>query len=272
LLWSGDRSVIEDVTVAKCSHEPADTTLPELIQLQKKLQSALSPKRGVTSSPMGLPQMIKAASITSLSTMCPASEDECDNPHGLEAEDEDDVQFDMNVEEFPLRSTAEATGINVRSPLRTKSQLICKVPRDTDLAAEFEVSDSANAPKTTIMIRNIPNRYNQRDLVLELEEMGLTDSFDFVYLPIDRSTRATLGYAFVNFVNSTWANKCMNDFQGYRFKKYRGVANKLAAVSVAYLQGLEKNLAHYENKVVNSSKIKQGRPLVLLKTSTHTLG
>jgi hypothetical protein len=141
-----------------------------------------------------------------------------------------------------------------------------KVPRTTDLAAEFADADNANLAKTTIMIRNIPNRYTQRELVLELEGMGFGDSFDFVYLPMDKSTRASLGYAFVNFINATWADKCMTDFQDYRFKRHRNFSSKIAVATVAHLQGLEKNLAHYEGKFVNSSKRKKNRPLVV-----HTL-
>jgi hypothetical protein len=237
--------------------------------------------------------------------MCLASEDGRDSFDFLEMEDEN-VQFDLNVEELPAeRSTPNSpqtallqartnpsTGGNVSliedhmltregpAEQNTNEDLLPsllyglaavkstpKVPRTIDLAAEFEVSDHPSSPKTTLMIRNIPSRYTQRELVLELEEMGFTDSFDFVYLPLDRTTRAALGYAFVNFVSTSWANKCMDDFQDYRFQRHRAVSSKVAAVSVAHIQGLPKNLAHYENKVVSSSKFKQGRPLVLAKTS-----
>ena len=93
-----------------------------------------------------------------------------------------------------------------------------KVPKTRNLA------EKDKGPITTLMIRNIPNRYSQKQLVMELESVGfrrndgqsehkqLNESelkiegeremrFDFVYLPMDMSTDANVGYAFVNFTD-----------------------------------------------------------------------
>ena len=50
---------------------------------------------------------------------------------------------------------------------------------------------------------------------------------------------SNVGYAFVNFVNTDWANRCILTFQGYRFKRHRKSSGKIAAISTAHLQGLE---------------------------------
>jgi len=136
------------------------------------------------------------------------------------------------------------------------------VPKSVDFASEYSKRSSSQRV-TTLMIRNIPNLYNQRDFVKELGDLGFgVDSFDFLYLPVDNGTRSNVGYAFVNFVTEVLAEKCMRTLQNYRFKRHRRLSGKIAAVSVAHIQGLEANLAHYEKAAVIKVKNKQRRPLV----------
>jgi len=140
------------------------------------------------------------------------------------------------------------------------------VPRNMDLAMEYQ-NANGESPPTTLMIRNIPNRYTQRELILELEDLGFVGTFDFFYLPLDKGTMMNVGYAFVNFVVPECAEKCMQIFKNYRFKRHRKISGKTAAVSVAHIQGLAANLAHYEKAAVNTAKLKQRRPVVLAKIS-----
>lgn len=143
------------------------------------------------------------------------------------------------------------------------------VPKNLDLAQEFhdkQQQGHERAP-TTLMIRNIPNRYTQNELILELEALGFASTFDFLYVPLDKGTMSNVGYAFVNFVDPSWATKCMEAFHGYHFKRHRKVSGKIAAVSIAHIQGLEANLAHYKNAAVNTAKMKQRRPLVMANIS-----
>lgn len=144
------------------------------------------------------------------------------------------------------------------------------VPKNLDLAEEYRKSAPENPP-TTLMIRNIPNRYTQRELIVELEDLGFAGTFDFLYVPLDKGTMSNVGYAFVNFVQPDHAEKCIQAFQGYKFKKHRKVSGKIAAVSIAHIQGLEANLAHYKNAAVNTAKMKQRRPLVMANISQSLL-
>jgi len=139
-----------------------------------------------------------------------------------------------------------------------------RVPRNLDLANAFS-KVGLEKPPTTMMIRNIPNRYTQRELIRELEGLGFAGSFDFFYAPIDSGTMGNVGYAFVNFVDYTWGERCRNMIEGYCFKKHQQkMRRKVATVSVAHLQGLQANIAHYENSAVNGrARAKRCGPVIM---------
>lgn len=129
-----------------------------------------------------------------------------------------------------------------------------KVPRQNNFAQRARDHISANEPITTLMIRNIPNRYTQKQFVQELVALGFEDMFDFLYLPIDTATEANVGYAFVNFINEATAQHALGVFQQYRFAKYRHVTSKIGTVSVAHMQGYDKNVKHYEKTQVTKNE------------------
>ncbi|CAG8493844.1 19254_t:CDS:2 [Racocetra persica] len=62
--------------------------------------------------------------------------------------------------------------------------------------------------RTTLMIRNIPNKYTQRMLLDWLYETHC-GQYDFVYLCIDFKDKCTVGCAFINFV----AVSSMQDYE-----------------------------------------------------------
>lgn len=123
------------------------------------------------------------------------------------------------------------------------------VPRRVDLRSKCGVLAD---DQTTLMIRNIPNCYRQEDLLSELEDLGFGGKFDFAYLPMDKCSKASVGYAFVNFVTASFAASFMEGSRGHRFTR-RG-KNKEAVVSVAHLQGLVANIEHYESNASRARK------------------
>jgi hypothetical protein len=121
--------------------------------------------------------------------------------------------------------------------------------------------DGSFALPTTMMIRNIPRRYKQEYLLMDLHDLGFEGTFDFLYIPMDKTTSACVGYAFVNFKDPCWAEQCIHSFKGYQFKRHSRGTSKVAQVSVAHLQGVEKNLQHYQD-CASASKREMQRPLV----------
>lgn len=117
---------------------------------------------------------------------------------------------------------------------------------------------------TTIMIRNIPNRFSQQALIKELNSLGLESRFDFVYIPIDIRTMANVGYAFVNFLESCDAQHCLDAMQGHKFQRQGGKASRAQSACVANVQGLEPNLENYKRAAQRNNKLLRRRPVVAL--------
>jgi hypothetical protein len=180
----------------------------------------------------------------------------------------DGDEAELGVPPFPAGSCLKRdlgscnTVSTAASDLAPREYCHKNVPRYHDLEEEARNSGANIEPKimTTLMIRNVPNRYTQNDLLAELDELGLDGTFDFLYMPVDKASKASVGYAFVNFVAPSWASRCAAVLQGYIFTRYG--KNRQAMVSVAHLQGLEANLAHYEKTSMRSTKFKQHRPLI----------
>jgi len=128
--------------------------------------------------------------------------------------------------------------------------------RDISRSNSFSSDSSSDSPPTTLMIRNIPNCYAQKQFMAEFESLGFGGTFDFFYLAMDKKTMCNMGYCFVNFVDHHWAARCADVLNDYAFEKQRKNKVQCASVLVAHLQGLEANIAHYENTPV----MKLGNP------------
>jgi len=135
------------------------------------------------------------------------------------------------------------------------------VPRSEDLKAGDRLGPSGKGPITTMMLRNIPNKYSQSTLMEEIDEMGFAGTYDFFYLPMDVQNRSNVGYAFVNFRAPSYAQRFFGMFSEHRFRKHP--SRKVSNVSAAHLQGLDANLKHFENRAVTHARNDQYRPVVL---------
>jgi RNA recognition motif-containing protein len=107
-------------------------------------------------------------------------------------------------------------------------------------------SSKSSARKTTLMLRHIPNKYTREALLSHIEEFGLQDCIDFIYVPMDFNRMVGLGYAFVNFASSEGAEHARQMFDGFR--SWRTTSHKVCEVSFSYpLQGLDAYIEHYRN-------------------------
>jgi len=142
-----------------------------------------------------------------------------------------------------------------RSPARGAGLRHVQVPRRLNLQAWSAAGGGgAGHQVTTLMVRNVPNRYDRSLLMQELDELGFQGKYDFVYLPIDNSTNWNVGYAFVNFEDPPDAKRCMAALDGHQFYRFRQNNRRVAQVSIAHIQGLELNLAHCSSTSLFSAR------------------
>ncbi|KAK1259194.1 hypothetical protein QJS04_geneDACA020029 [Acorus gramineus] len=108
-------------------------------------------------------------------------------------------------------------------------------------------------PRTTVMIRNVPNMFTKENMLDLLdkhcleENMKLAESvalgeadpgarseFDFFYLPMDFRTGHNLGYAFVNLTNPTATWKLCVAINGRRLDPLG--SRKICEITFARIQ------------------------------------
>lgn len=132
---------------------------------------------------------------------------------------------------------------------------------DRPKAAPSPPPQPAGEP-TTVMLRNIPNRYTSGSLLALLDERGFQALYDFVYLPMDFQNGVNLGYAFVNLLRHLDALRFKEVFQG--FQDWRFDSAKVSEVSWAHPhQGLDQHVERYRNSpVMHPSMPDEYKPMI----------
>ncbi|KAK6922317.1 RNA recognition motif domain [Dillenia turbinata] len=122
------------------------------------------------------------------------------------------------------------------------------------MAVESDCRDT----RTTVMIKNIPNKYSQKLLLNMLdnhcihcnEQIANGDdqplsSYDFVYLPIDFNNKCNVGYGFVNMTSPEATLRLYKAFHLQHWEVFN--SRKICEVTYARLQGLEALKEHFKN-------------------------
>lgn len=115
----------------------------------------------------------------------------------------------------------------------------------------LQSADDVPANFTTVMFRNIPNKYTREMLVNQLEQ-EMRGLFDFVYLPIDFKNKCNVGYAFINFRSVEACMSFVSRFNGVEVRKCLPGLNsrKVTEVTPARVQGFDENVQRLRNSPV----------------------
>lgn len=74
--------------------------------------------------------------------------------------------------------------------------------------------------RTTLMLRNIPNKYTLQNLVDEINT-SFFGKYDYINLPIDYERKLNLGYAFINFIDPMHIVMFYESYYNKKWSKYR---------------------------------------------------
>eukprot|EP00928_Gymnodinium_smaydae_P064393 TRINITY_DN4772_c1_g1_i1.p1 TRINITY_DN4772_c1_g1~~TRINITY_DN4772_c1_g1_i1.p1 ORF type:complete len:349 (-),score=56.69 TRINITY_DN4772_c1_g1_i1:340-1326(-) len=147
----------------------------------------------------------------------------------------------------------------------TRPDLTSAQDTPTSATTEGEQSVEWPADATTVMLRNIPNRYIAEELLAEIMEEGFEGQLDFFYLPIDFSTKRNRGYAFINFHTTAIMFKFVTLFDDRRLTRY--ATKKVLRVTPATTQGLEANVKAFVRKDAQRIVNPWFRPLIFGRSS-----
>jgi hypothetical protein len=105
---------------------------------------------------------------------------------------------------------------------------------------------------TTVMLRNIPNKYSREMLINQFLQQSFEGQFDFVYLPIDFKNKCNVGYAFINFFSVEACQRFVTAFHGVEVRKIHPGLNSRKEVQVtrADRQGFEANVERLRNSPI----------------------
>ena len=115
---------------------------------------------------------------------------------------------------------------------------------DSEFLLDTNKISSHQDTRTTVMVRNIPNKYTKQMLLDEVN-VNHDRTYDFFYLPIDFKNRCNVGYAFINFVNPEHIVRFSEDFQGHRWKNFN--SGKVCDITYARIQGQAAMVTRFQN-------------------------
>ncbi|GAV60198.1 RRM_1 domain-containing protein/RRM_2 domain-containing protein [Cephalotus follicularis] len=117
--------------------------------------------------------------------------------------------------------------------------------------------------RTTLMIKNIPNKYTSKMLLAAIDE-HCRGTYDFIYLPIDFKNKCNVGYAFINMISPSQIIPFYQAFNGKKWEKFN--SEKVASLAYARIQGKSALIAHFQNSSLMNED-KRCRPILF-----HTEG
>jgi len=230
---------------------PRDRVLAQLEVHPLQMQSTASPLRSHAQNTMqgngrkkrNNQRMKKRASSKPASSQC---------AYNAQDQDRSDTSGDQAAPSANHNMDATRTNATCDSKASAHNEANSSTP------AEVNAVWPENA--TTLMLRNIPNRYTPEELLAEMIAVGFDNTFNFFYLPIDFSTKRNRGYGFINFRDTESVKKFVEAFHQQRLQRYS--TQKILEVSPALTQGFDANVSQYVRKDAQRIQNPWFRPMI----------
>jgi hypothetical protein len=136
----------------------------------------------------------------------------------------------------PDESESTSPGSGGTTKRRKRRQKMRQYIQDLEC---FEAKNLANPDggTTTAMIRHIACRYTQEQVASFLDDIGLEGKYNCIYLPLNSTKRANLGYVFVNFLSVEYFEECRELLDNQILGPSQ--TEKRCQVTQAHLQGAQ---------------------------------
>ncbi|XP_024542769.1 protein MEI2-like 3 isoform X1 [Selaginella moellendorffii] len=171
---------------------------------------------------------------------------------------------------------------NCGSPLDDRrNRRMDSTPAQVDNRKQFQLDldriVAGEDTRTTLMIKNIPNKYTSKMLLAAIDEQH-RGTYDFIYLPIDfkvsefskgvvrttsnqrlQQNKCNVGYAFINMLSPSLIVSFYQTFNGKKWEKFN--SEKVASLAYARIQGKAALIAHFQNSSLMNED-KRCRPII----------
>ena len=154
-------------------------------------------------------------------------------------------------------SFSNNSSININSKER-KSNNSSKMKKNykyyNDVIVDIKRVISLEDKRTSIMIKNIPNKFTQ-DILLHIIDQSFSEAYDIFILPIDMNKNKNFGYAFINFISSYYIPNFYYMFNGKKWSNTN--SEKICEITYSKIQGKSNLILHYPTKSVFQNDVKQ---------------
>ncbi|GAA5993076.1 hypothetical protein JCM10908_003092 [Rhodotorula pacifica] len=171
----------------------------------------------------------------------------------------------------PSRSLGKGKSPGFAQPGRPGARLPAEygLVRDDKIPAgnmlNFDRIERGLDVRTTLMIKNIPNKMKDTEVMEYIEEI-VGRTYDFFYLRCDYSNDCNVGYGFVNFVSTAALLNFARARLGTRWNTCG--SDKLCVLSYANIQGKPSLINHFKNSSVLDQDEKR-RPKLFITDGPH---
>ncbi|CAD8108193.1 unnamed protein product [Paramecium primaurelia] len=131
-------------------------------------------------------------------------------------------------------------------------------PQQQTTQFQIQLQNIPKDNRTTLMIKNIPNKYSQ-PLLLEEIDCNNRDTYNFFYLPIDFTNKCNVGYAFINFYDPQDIPKFYLEFHNRKWSKFN--SEKICQITYARIQGVEELQGHFQYSTIMHEKDRRLKPI-----------
>jgi len=116
-----------------------------------------------------------------------------------------------------------------------------------DFAIEIQKILDDEDKRTSVMVKNIPNKYTQKMVLQEIDEY-FPNTYDFFYLPIDFQNKCNIGYGFINFSDAKTIPEFFGTFNNRKWNNYN--SGKICEITYARLQGKDALVKRFERSSI----------------------